>query len=77
MSYSFKKMKKGSYFGHVDEHPSNVYRKTGTYTFEDAKTGEEFDIKNTYWHGLYDSEIGMFCLAEVEVTLKIKWRPEW
>lgn len=76
MHYTFKQMKRGSYFGHVDDHPNTVYKKTGTYTFEDARTGEEFNIKHA-WPELYDNDYGMFCLAEVEITIKHAWRPEW
>lgn len=76
MHYTFKKMKKGSYFGHVNDYTNNIYKKTGTYTFEDVKTGEEYNIKDT-WPDCYDSEFGMFCLAEVEITIKHIWRPEW
>lgn len=76
MHYTFKQMKRGSYFGHVDDNHNIVYKKTGTYTFEDARTGEEFNIKHT-WPKLYDNDYGMFCLAEVEITIKHKWRPEW
>ncbi|SOK59076.1 hypothetical protein [Yersinia phage fHe-Yen9-03] len=75
MHYTFKKMKKGSYFGHLDDHTDLVYKKIGTYTFEDIITGEEFNIKTT-WPNCYD-EHSMFCLAEVVITIKHTWRPEW
>lgn len=76
MHYTFKGMKKGSYFGHIDDHNDTVYKKTGTYTFEDVRTGEEFSIKDI-WPDCYDSDYGMFCLAEVKISITHTWRPEW
>lgn len=76
MHYTFKGMKKGSYFGHVNDYTNTVYKKIGTYVFEDVKTGEEYNIKDV-WPDCYDSEYGMFCLAEVVITIKHTWRPEW
>lgn len=78
MARTFKQMKKGDYFGHLNEPGKGVFKKTGTHTFENCKTGEELDIRKTNWRDCYDSDFGMFCLAEVEITIsKITWRPEW
>lgn len=77
MHYTFKQMKKGDYFGHVNDHTHTVYKKTGTYTFEECKTGEGYDIRKIGWAKYYDSDFGVFCLAEVEISIKVRWRPEW
>lgn len=43
MAYTFKQMKKGSYFGNVNDHSSDVYQKVSTYEFSDVRTGEVFE----------------------------------
>lgn len=78
MAYTFKQMKKGNYFGNVNDHSSDVYQKVSTYEFSDVRTGEVFDIRKTGWAKYYDSDFGVFCLAEVKIRVeKVQWRPEW
>lgn len=78
MAYTFKQMKKGDYFGHIDHPPDDVYQKVSTYEFSDVRTGEKFDIRKIGWSKYYDSDFGVFCLAEVKIKIEqIRWRPEW
>lgn len=78
MAYTFKRMKKGAYFGHVSDHSNTVYHKCSTYEFSDVRTGEVLDIRKTAWARYYDSDWGPFCLAEVKIRVeKVTWRPEW